>query len=625
MPPPEAARTAAEVPPGPAPAAGPRAAIRRLARPELSVPIAYAAFAGTWIATSDLVVGLVARSVDQQTAWSMVKGFVFVGVTALLLHAVLRKALGRERAAHRRVEASAALLRAVTDAIPDPVFLKDRDSRWIFASPATLRALGKRAEQVIGHTDREIYRDQSVAEALIATDRRIVESGVPEVVEERVQTASGYRVYLSTKAPYRDLDGRIVGIIGNARDITQRKRGEEELRERLSLEEQVRQAQKLESVGRLAGGVAHDFNNLLTVVLGCAEALRSDAARGAPARLEDVDEIRAAGERARDLTRQLLAVARRQVIAPVPLDLNGVLRASEKLLRRVLGEDVELVVDLERDPWWIRADPGQLEQVVLNLAVNARDAMPRGGTLVLRTRNRAGARRSGDGAPAADRDGVCLTIRDSGTGMAPEVRAHLFEPFFTTKPDGKGTGLGLATVYGIVSQADGHVRVESEPGRGTAFELWFPRTLDPPVATAAPAAARAAPGTERLLVVEDDAPVREVTVRALRASGYQVLVAASGREALALEPAALDGLDLVVTDVVMPGLDGRTMADELRRRRPALRVLYVSGYTEDAVIARGVLSSGMGFLAKPFTPATLLARVRAVLDSAPPPARAEGG
>jgi signal transduction histidine kinase/ActR/RegA family two-component response regulator len=475
---------------------------------------------------------------------------------------------------------------------------------------------------VIGHTAREIYADQAVAEALIATDRRIMDSGTAEVVEERIQAASGYRVYLSTKAPYRDLDGRIVGVIGNARDITQRKRGEEELRERLSLEEQVRQAQKLESVGRLAGGVAHDFNNLLTVVLGCAEALRSDAVRGVPATLEDVEEIRAAGERARDLTRQLLAVARRQVIAPVPLDLNEVLRASEKLLRRVLGEDVELVVDLERDLWWIRADPGQLEQVVLNLAVNARDAMPRGGTLVLRTRNCGGDRRAGEGGRAAGADGVCLTVRDSGSGMGPEVRAHLFEPFFTTKPDGKGTGLGLATVYGIVSQAEGHVRVESAPGRGTTFELWFPRTLEPPAAVAAPAAARAARGTERVLVVEDDAPVREVTVRALRAGGYHVLVAASGREALALGPAALDGLDLVVTDVVMPGLDGRTMADELRRRRPALRVLYVSGYTEDAVIACGVLSSGMGFLAKPFTPAALLARVRAVLDASPPRARA---
>jgi PAS domain S-box-containing protein len=618
MPPPDAPTTPAAAPPAPAGAARPAAggALRRLARTELSVPILYGAFALTWIATSDLVVGLVAHTPEQQTAWSMVKGFAFVGVTALLLHAVLRKALARERAAHRRVEASETLLRAITDAIPDPVFLKDRESRWLFASPATLRVLARPAEQVVGRTDREIYEDQAAAEVLIATDRRIVESGVAEVVEERIQTPTGYRVYLTTKAPYRDLEGRIVGIIGNARDITQRKRGEEELRERLSLDEQVRQAQKLESVGRLAGGVAHDFNNLLTVVLGCAEALRSDAARGAPASLEDVDEIRAAGERARDLTRQLLAVARRQVVAPVALDLNGVLRGSEKLLRRVLGEDVELAVDLQPELWWIRADPGQIEQVVLNLAVNARDAMPRGGTLALSTRN--GRRdRGGDGGADGGAEGVWLSVRDSGAGMGPEVRAHLFEPFFTTKPDGKGTGLGLATVYGIVSQADGRVRVESEPGRGTTFELWFPRTLDPPAAVAPAPPPRAVAGTERVLVVEDDARVRDVTVRALRANGYQVVVAGGGREALALDADALDRLELVVTDVVMPGLDGRTMADELRRRRPGLRVLYVSGYTEDAVIARGVLSSGVEFLAKPFTPAQLVARVRAVLDGAP--------
>jgi two-component system cell cycle sensor histidine kinase/response regulator CckA len=443
-----------------------------------------------------------------------------------------------------------------------------------------------------------------------------MESGAAEVVEERIQTPSGYRVYLTTKAPFRDLGGDVVGVIGNARDITLRKEGEDALREQLALKEQVRQAQKLESVGRLAGGVAHDFNNLLTVVLGCAEELRRDAADGLPASAEDVEEIRTAGERARDLTRQLLAVARRQVVAPVPLDLNAVLSKSEKLLRRVLGEDVELVVVLEPDLWRIRADEGQLEQVVLNLAVNARDAMPRGGKLTLRTRNGSGG---GDGAaPGAERGEVCLTVQDSGSGMTPEVRAHLFEPFFTTKPPGEGTGLGLATVYGIVAQADGRIHVETVAGRGTSFELWFPRTLDAPEPHPSAPPRRAARGTERVLVVEDDAQVREVTVRALRASGYRVLVAGSGREALALGDAALDDLDLVVTDVVMPGLDGHSMADELQRRHPGVRVLYVSGYTEDAVVARGVASSGKGFLPKPFTPSALLESVRAVLDAAPP-------
>jgi PAS domain S-box-containing protein len=571
------------------------------------VPALYAALAGLWIATSDALVAAVVRTVGEHSAWSTLKGFGFVAVTALLLHAALRRALARERSAHERLARSEALLRAVSDAIPDPVFLKDRESRWLFANPAVARVLGRSAEELVGRTDREIYSDAEIADALMEADRRVLLSGRAEVLEERIQTASGYGVYLTTKAPYRDVDGAIVGVIGNARDITQRKSAEEALQEQVALKEQVRQAQKLESIGRLAGGVAHDFNNLLTVILGCAEALRGDAARGVPADHGVVDELRTAGDRARELTRQLLAFARKQVIAPVPLDLNGVVGASEKLLRRVLGEDVELAVRLDPGLHPIRGDAGQLEQVILNLAVNARAAMPRGGTLAIETRN---GLRDGE-------ERVCLTVRDSGTGMTPEVKAHLFEPFFTTKPAGEGTGLGLATVYGIVKQSDGHIDVHSEPGRGTTFELWFPRTAELPAPAAPlPAPAIAAPrGSERILVVEDDPQVREVTVRALRAAGHPVLVAPGAREALALEPRELAGLDLLVTDVVMPGVDGRAVADELRRRRPDLRVLYVSGYTEDAVVARGVLGTGLAFLAKPFTPSALVARVRAVLDA----------
>jgi PAS domain S-box-containing protein len=590
--------------------------MRRLTRPELWVPALYAAGAALWIASSDALVARVVRTAGEVAAWSTLKGFGFVAVTALLLHGLLRKALARERAAHRRVERSEALLRAISDAVPDPVFVKDRDSRWVFANPAVLAALGKAPEQVLGKTDREIYSDAAVAEAVIEADRRVLRTGVAEVIEERIQGPSGYRVYLSTKAAYRGADGTIVGLIGNARDITERKRAEAALHERVALVEQVRRAQKLESLGRLAGGVAHDFNNLLTVVLGCAHALRDDAARGAPASAEVVDELRAAGERARDLTRQLLAFARRQVVAHVPLDLNGVVRGSEKLLRRVLGEDVELVVDLEPALWTMRGDGGQLEQILLNLAVNARDAMPRGGALAIRTRNLPRGDDAGDGEGEGDR--VALVVRDTGAGMTPEVQAHLFEPFFTTKDPGEGTGLGLATVYGIVEQSGGRIRVRSEPRRGATFELSFPRTLEPPARAdppAPPPSGSVQCGSERILVVEDDARVREVTVRALRAAGYVPVVAGSGREALALGPEEVTRLDLVVTDVVMPGIDGRTMADELRRRHPELRVLFVSGYTEDAVVARGVLGSGLGFLPKPFTPAVLLARVRAVLDA----------
>jgi PAS domain S-box-containing protein len=596
---------------GPAPrgaAPGARAALRPLRRPEVYVPALYAALAGLWIATSDALVAAAVRTVGEHANWSTLKGFGFVAVTALLLHAALRKALARERDAHERLARSEALLRAVSDATPDPVFLKDRESRWLFANPAAARVLERPPEELVGLTDREIYPDPEIAAALIEADRAVLRSGRAEVLEERIQTAAGYRVYLTTKAPYRDADGAIVGVIGSASDITERKAAEEALREQVTLKEQVRQAQKLESIGRLAGGVAHDFNNLLTVILGCAEALGGDATRGARADPGVVDELRTAGERARDLTRQLLAFARRHVIAPVPLDLNGVVRGAEKLLRRVLGEDVELLVRLEPGLPPIRGDAGQLEQAILNLAVNARDAMPRGGTLALETRT----------VPDGGGDHVSLVVRDSGTGMTPEVKAHLFEPFFTTKPPGEGTGLGLAMVYGIVRQSEGQIHVDSDPGRGTTFELRFPRAADLPAPAPAPAPPSApAPGrgTERILVVEDDALVREVTVRALRAAGHPVLVAASAAEALALGAAELAAIDLVVTDVVMPRHDGRAVSDELRRRRPDLRVLYVSGYTEDAMVARGVLGAGLSFLAKPFTPSALVARVRAILDA----------
>jgi signal transduction histidine kinase/CheY-like chemotaxis protein len=374
------------------------------------------------------------------------------------------------------------------------------------------------------------------------------------------------------------------------------------------------ESQKLDGLGRLAGGIAHDFNNLLTVVLGCAEVLREDL-RAGTVRAEDVDEIRAAGERARDLTAQLLAFARRQVITPEPLDLNEVLRGTEKLLRRVLGEDVRLEPSLSAEVWPVRADRGQLEQVVLNLSVNARDAMPTGGRLAIETANvTVGAGGTAQGIPPGD--WVRLTVRDTGHGMTPEVRAHLFEPFFTTKPKGQGTGLGLATVYGIVKQSGGHVDVDSAEGAGTAVHVYLPRTA----ATAAPARPAPPPaatrgGSETVLVVEDDPHVREFTVRALRDGGYRVLVAPGGDAALETAAAEPSPIHLLLTDVVMPGVDGRALAERLARVRPALRVLYVSGYAESVIARHGVLAPGVDLLAKPFTPAALLGKVRAVLDA----------
>jgi two-component system cell cycle sensor histidine kinase/response regulator CckA len=397
-------------------------------------------------------------------------------------------------------------------------------------------------------------------------------------------------------------------VLSMTRDITSLKRAEAD---RDRLRGTLHQTSKMEAIGQLAGGVAHDFNNLLTVIMSCAESLKEDTSVGRPADAEVVDEIAFAADRARNLTRQLLAYARKQVLSLESLDLNASVRASEKLLRRLLGDHVTLQLALQPDLWRAQCDPRQLEQVIVNLSVNARDAMPSGGILTLETSNvEASGAKEDPGA------WVRLTVRDTGVGLSPEAREHLFEPFFTTKGLDKGTGLGLATVHGIVYQSGGEIRVESEPGRGTAFQILLPRSTveATPVVCPAPGAATTG-GNETVLVVEDEPAVREVTQRALRAGGYEVLAAASGDEALAIDPAILERVRLLVADVVMPGLDGRATAEELRRRIPSLRVLYVSGYTQDVITQRGALDDGIQFLPKPFTTSTLLARVRALLDA----------
>ncbi len=417
-------------------------------------------------------------------------------------------------------------------------------------------------------------------------------------------------------APVFDEAGVIRNYVAVKRDITKD----------LELEEELAQTQRLESIGRLAGGVAHDFNNLLTVILGAAATLRDRLAGEGAGSPEEVEEIDAAGHRAAELTRQLLAFARRQPVAPAPLDLNAVVRAAERLLRRTLGETIQLQVRLGAYPWTVRCDQGQLEQVILNLAVNARDAMPGGGTLALETRNvPAGEVSPTEDPEESEREWVELAVRDSGAGMTAEVLAHVFEPFFTTKALGKGTGLGLATVYGIVRQGGGHVLVESEPGQGSCFRVLLPRWHGPPQARSTPAAPPTTRGEEAVLVVEDDAAVRETTVRALAGGGYRVLVAASGPEALALLERAGTLPDLVVTDLVMPGMGGRELASALRARYSGLRVLFVSGYERDAVEPPpSAADPEAWFLPKPFTPTALLASVRAALEAGSPAAGTGG-
>ncbi|MGA8891179.1 MAG: PAS domain S-box protein, partial [Anaeromyxobacteraceae bacterium] len=889
---------------------------------------------------------------------------------------------------HRSAEAlraSQAMLKGITDAIPEPIFLKDRSSRWVFVNPATLDLLGKTMDEVIGRSDREIYSDPAVGGALEATDRRVLESGVAEVVEEAVITRDGLRTFLSTKAPFRDAEGRVVGLVGTGQDITSRKRMEADLRERehllaasqkaghigtwtwqigaeeldwseetfriyglgpepalatfdgffrivrpedrpalrewsarcvagerpppiefrilrpdgtvrvvrtegdvidrrdgvpvriagtaqdvtdirlaaealerhhalldaiinspadmvvfsldrehrytafnqahrremrkvwgaelaigdslldlmsdpplreqariaidralggeafteirlqpdldihyeltwspirdprgavtgvaafvrdvtarrraeaererlvtaieqaaevvlvtdprgdivyvnpafevvtgygrdealgrnprilasgaqdpafyrhlwetiaagrtwqgrfvnrrkdgrlfteeatispvrdatgtivnyvavkrdvtrdLALEEQLRQSQKMEGIGRLAGGIAHDFNNILAVILSCSDFALAGIREGDPLR-GDVLEIHKGAERAAALTRQLLAFGRRQVLQPAPLDLNRVIVGMEGMLRRIIGEDVDLAQSLDPGIGLVQADPGQVEQVILNLVVNARDAMPEGGTLTIETANA-----ELDEAYAASHPGVAagryvvLAVRDTGTGMDAATAARIFEPFFTTKALGKGTGLGLSTVYGIARQSGGTVSVESAPGQGSTFRVHLPRTARAEATPAPPGPSQPASGTgETVLVVEDDEALRVVARRMLSGAGYRVLVAGNGVEALLASEQHPGRIDLVLTDVVMPRMSGRAFADRFRRSRPNTPVLFMSGYADDAGFHPGGPELDGGFIAKPFTQDGLLRSIREILGRRDP-------
>ncbi len=380
-------------------------------------------------------------------------------------------------------------------------------------------------------------------------------------------------------------------------------------RERLQLQQDLARAQKLEAIGRLAGGVAHDFNNVLTAILGSAELLMLDTPPGEHAR-EEVEIIRDAAIRAQDLIRQLLAFSARQVLQPVVLDLNDLITDLGRMLRRLIGEDLTLDTDLAPDLCAVRADPGQVEQVLVNLAVNARDAMPDGGRLAIRTAN-VDATDGGD-VPAGPY--VLIEVTDTGTGMDAPTLARVFEPFFTTKERGKGTGLGLASVYGIVRQSGGHIAVTSTPGVGTSFRIHLPRVDAPVDAAPAPRVVSVpAAGTETVLVAEDEQMVRVLIRKVLEQAGYTVLLASGGAEALQLAARHAGPIQMLVTDVVMPGMNGRELARRLLELRPDTKVLFLSGYADDAVERHGVLDPGTAFMQKPFSPGALASRVREVL------------
>ena len=401
-----------------------------------------------------------------------------------------------------------------------------------------------------------------------------------------------------------------------AMDITDRKQAEAE-RERL--EERLRGSQKMEAIGRLAGGVAHDFNNLLSVILSYADFALEELEESDPIR-EDIVEIHTAGERAAALTSQLLAFSRKLVLKPTVINLNTVVADMESMVRRLLGEDIDIVVELAEDLGRVKADPGQIEQVIMNLAVNARDAMPLGGKLTVETQNmvldQSYTREHPEVTPGQF---VLLSVADTGSGMSAEAQERIFEPFYTTKQLGKGTGLGLATVYGIVKQSGGNILVYSEEGQGTAFKVYLPRVDAPVTSTDRSHEAVPTGGSETVLIVEDESAVRRLAERILRKGGYEVLAAANGGEALLLCEQHGTGVDMLLTDVVMPRMSGRELAGRLVEHCPELKVLYMSGYTDNAIVHHGVLDEGMSFISKPFSAAELAFKVRQILDGQPAP------
>jgi PAS domain S-box-containing protein len=499
--------------------------------------------------------------------------------------------------------------RSLIENASDIITILDPEGRIRYESPSVERLLGYKPEELIGKNIFEFVREDDLPKVVPAFTEATRHFNAARSVEFHFRHKDESWCVLEAICKALVDDSGVSGVVINSRDISERRQ----------LEEQLRQSQKMEAVGRLAGGVAHDFNNLLTAISGYSELMLRRLRHGDPLR-HNAEEINKAGNRAASLTSQLLAFSRKQVLQPKVLDLNTVVADMDKMLRRLIGENIELVTILEPQLWRIKADPGQLQQVVLNLAVNARDAMPELGRLTIETSNieldDENARWHVGVKPGRY---VMLAVNDTGCGMDSQTRERVFEPFFTTKEVGKGTGLGLSTVYGIVKQSGGYIWVYSEPEKGTTFKIYLPcieEAADALVQHGA-AAGEMPHGMETVLLVEDEPLVRSLAARVLREQGYTVLEASNGEEALRLaHEHATSEINLLLTDVVMPRMSGREVAEHLVKVRPRMLVLYTSGYTEDSIVHHGVTDDGMAFLQKPFKPDALARKVREVLDGA---------
>jgi two-component system cell cycle sensor histidine kinase/response regulator CckA len=496
--------------------------------------------------------------------------------------------------------------RDVVERSPLGIYRVAPDGRFIMVNDSLVRLLGytSAAELLVRNLERDVYEDPTDRSTVLERVRDDTYRNVEVIWKRRDGSPITVRV---NGHVLRGPDGEVECYESFVEDVT----------ERINLEHQFRQAQKMEAVGRLAGGIAHDFNNLLTAIMGYAEMLYDDLSADDPRRA-DAHEIRVAADRAATLTRQLLAFSRQQVLEPRVLDLNDVVAGMDKLLRRLIGEDIELRTLLSADLWKVRVDPGQVEQVVVNLAVNSRDAMLTGGRLTIETANLE-LDETYTAAHQVVEPGryVMFAVSDTGAGMSEDVKAHMFEPFFTTKEKGKGTGLGLATVYGIVKQSGGYVWAYSEVGKGTTFKVYLPRVEGSPAepSTVVTDGAGVPGGTETILLVEDEELVRKLAREVLTRQGYRVLEAGRGDDALAVLVRETPGsVHLLLSDLVLPGMGGQDLHERVMGVRPEIKVLFMSGYTDRALQAQQVFPPGTAFLQKPFTPVALSRKVREVLD-----------
>jgi two-component system cell cycle sensor histidine kinase/response regulator CckA len=568
------------------------------------------AIAVSLILTSGIVCVLLPSMIPQQSQTSYafdtdIAVHALVGIILLFdVYVVFQQVqLSRFR---KRLAEREELFRLITENAADMIAVVDTKGQRLYNSPSYEKLLGYSQEE-LGKTSafEQIHADDRQAVVDAANDAR--RTGMGRTVQYRIRHKDGRWLTLeSTASVVRNRDGEVEKLVVVNRDITERKQ----------LEEQLYRSQKLEAIGRLSGGVAHDFNNLLGLMIGYSEALQDRIPPDDPYR-EAVDEIQNAGKRAAALTQQLLAFSRKQVLEPRILNLNTIIQDVEKMLRRLLGEDIEMQLVLAPDTCSVKADRSQIEQVILNLVVNARDAMPDGGKLIIETGNweldRSTVLRHPYVIPGPY---AMLKVTDTGCGMDAALQSHIFEPFFTTKEKGKGTGLGLATAYGVIKQSGGYIWVDSEVGKGTTFRIYLPQVSA--VAEAAPevkAAPKVASERRTILIVEDERSLRKLTRKTLSDAGHNVFEAGDASEALEVSRKTKDTIDLLLTDVIMPGMSGKKLADVLIAERPGIGVLYMSGYTDGEIATHGILDEGTAILRKPFTRDELMRRVEDALTA----------